>query len=210
MRDLASSQKDTVFVDVGANVGQHSLFMSRYCRNIYSFEPFDAVREKLVSNMELNGITNISVHNVGLGNRTECLPYVAPQSVNMGTGYFVQDGGDDDGLKLQIVKGDEYFQDKGLENVSLVKIDVEGFEKNVLLGLQETIHRDKPCIIMEYSRRTRSSFSDENELRSLLPPGYKIREIMTERPLGVLFCRNNYAFADFKFNKVGVDLLLTP
>src|SRR5690606_23965691 len=51
--------KDGVFVDIGANIGQHSLYMSQVSKQVIAFEPFAPVRARLEYHCKLNQITNI-------------------------------------------------------------------------------------------------------------------------------------------------------
>lgn len=74
-RDIVSA----VFFDVGANIGHHSLFMAKHCAHVHAFEPYAAVAEKLEQKIAKNNISNIVVHQVGLGLKNEKLPYFAPE-----------------------------------------------------------------------------------------------------------------------------------
>ena len=79
------------FFDIGANIGQHSLFMSLHADQVHSFEPYYAVSQKLEHHIELNGISNIQLHKVGLGNQQEELDFYAPTGRNQGIGSFDAD-----------------------------------------------------------------------------------------------------------------------
>ncbi len=81
----------SVFVDVGANVGQHSLFMSAQGVQVHAFEPFGVVREQFLEQISTNHLNNISVYPVGLSNENISLPFFAPTGTNAGIGSF--DGG---------------------------------------------------------------------------------------------------------------------
>lgn len=56
-----------------------------------------------------------------------------------------------------------------------MKIDVEGFEKNVLVELQRTLERDRPVVLMELltEGNAQVSFESEDELRSVFPAEYQ-------------------------------------
>ena len=45
MRDLVKDKQNQIFIDVGAYVGHHSLFMSKFCSEVHAFEPYDRVSE---------------------------------------------------------------------------------------------------------------------------------------------------------------------
>jgi hypothetical protein len=111
---------------------------------------------------------------------------------------------------LKVVNGDAYFAGLGLSRIDVIKLDVEGFEKNVLLGMRETLRKYRPTILMEYSPETRNSFRDEDEFRRILPPRYSIKKIESCRPVAVVFCSTKSALSDFDFAQPGENILLEP
>lgn len=132
LRDLANKAPGTIFLDVGANVGQHSLFMSRYCKEVHAFEPYETVRRELDRKIKLNRCKNVAVHGVGLGAMEEELNYFAPRGANTGTGSFLITHASDNNVnigKLRIVNGDAYLAQIGRQDIGLIKIDVEGSRK---------------------------------------------------------------------------------
>jgi len=67
MRDVMQKKgAGGIFVDVGANTGQHSLFMSQYSKEVHAFEPYPPVLARFRDMVSLNRIQNIHVHPVGL------------------------------------------------------------------------------------------------------------------------------------------------
>lgn len=178
---------DSVFCDIGANIGQHSLFMSQFADHVLAFEPYGPVREKLQFHIELNQIMNIAVHPVGLSQQAETLPFFAPTGRNQGIGSFdaatISKGNKETG-HLQLVKGDDFLESQHLPPLTLVKIDVEGFEKNVLSGLRETLAKDRPVLVTEITYGNALSFASLNELLSLLPPDYHLFAFNTRKADG--------------------------
>ena len=63
--------ENSVFCDIGANIGQHSLFMCKFASEVHAFEPFQQVSDSLRKHIELNQIENIQIHDVGLSNGNE-------------------------------------------------------------------------------------------------------------------------------------------
>ncbi|MFI5331355.1 MAG: FkbM family methyltransferase [Desulfobaccales bacterium] len=216
LRDLVSNRVDPVFLDVGANVGQHSIFMSKFCHQVHAFEPYEKVRNLLLEKIAINHIDNIIVHDVGLGERDEYLDYYAPIGVNTGTGSFLAGHASDNNRllgKLRLVKGDYFLPNLNLDRVDLIKIDVEGFEKFVLTGLKETISIYRPLIFMEFGESTRESFASFQELSDLLPEGYNIQEFKLHNRLNqsYLFSSISPSLVKFDFSKKqDVNLLLKP
>jgi hypothetical protein len=63
---------------------------------------------------------------------------------------------------------------------------------------------------MEFLDDTKLSFSGEDELRAVLPEGYRIKEVLSDRPCCLLFNRPGYKYIKFDFNAPGCNLILLP
>jgi FkbM family methyltransferase len=159
-------------MDIGANVGQHSIFAAALADRVYSFEPNPAPRASLERNIAANRIINIEVHPCGLGERHARLPFFLPQGVNSGTGSFLPAHGSNNdrtpSATFEVIAGDTL----ALRNIGLVKIDVEGFEVAVLRGLRNTLMRERPYTILEYEMETRREIRTIADLRALFPDQY--------------------------------------
>ncbi|MEX2132063.1 MAG: FkbM family methyltransferase [Pseudohongiellaceae bacterium] len=180
-------RSDTVFCDVGANIGQHSLFMSTVASRVHAFEPYDKVRNRLLHQIGINKLENLQVHPVGLSVRDEVLPFYAPTGRNEGIGSFDQDSvakGNRSIGSLQLVNGDAYLAANDIHHIDLMKIDVEGFEKPVLQGLQKTLFDYRPIIICELTYAKALSFTSLTELQHCLPPDYSLFSFATRKPDG--------------------------
>ena len=169
--------QEPVFVDIGANVGQHSLFMSRLASQVHAFEPFAPVRERLRHQIDLNQLKHITVHPVGLSDANTRLPFFAPTGRNMGIGSFdasTTSKGNVSIGELELVRGDDYFLMQGIVRVDLLKMDVEGFEKPALAGLRETLRRLRPLIVCEVTYGKELSFTSREDLLDHLPADYEL------------------------------------
>jgi FkbM family methyltransferase len=140
-----------IFVDIGANQGGMSLLACRLVGptgGVISFEPNPRPREIFRANIERNVISNISLLPFGLGDRDGTLQLTVPR-INSGEGSFGKSNykpEDIDVVQCDIRCGDEILSET---TPALIKIDVEGFELHVLKGLNATISRTHPPIIME-------------------------------------------------------------
>jgi FkbM family methyltransferase len=181
IREILCTKADSVFMDVGANVGHHTLFASNLAARVLAFEPFEPVRAELEEKIRLNGIRNVEVHPVGLGDRRATLPFFPPRKSNLGTGSFRAESAGVNGepVPLAIVTGDEVGL--GLERLDLIKVDVEGYERAVLSGLRRTLEHHRPFVLFEYSEKTQSELPSVASLLALLPANYKIYEISNRR-----------------------------
>ena len=175
IRDMLSKNPQAVFLDIGANVGQHSLFASQYAHTVHAFEPFTPLLDQFKKNRADNQIKNIHIHPVGFGSENAIKAFYKPPEKFMGCGSFLSDfipDSNKDATMLTVVRGDEYLQQHGISSCELMKIDVEGYEKFVLLGLQNTLKKMRPVILMEITKRMNESFQSVQELKSLLPDDY--------------------------------------
>jgi len=175
----ALAPTDAVFLDIGANTGQHSLFLSPFAAQVHAFEPYPPVLRRFRAMVAGNDIENVVIHPVGLGREAARVAFHEPDATNMGTGSFV-DGfrsADAPVSELEIVVGDQALAEAGVEQAHLIKLDVEGYEKPVLEGLRQTLERSRPVIALELTIDPDSQdlFANEAELRSMLPEGYACR-----------------------------------
>lgn len=136
-------------LDIGANIGNHSLYLSGLFDSIHSFEPNPTAIERLQRNIAANDIDNITIHPLGLGAEDAQLPFMASVESNLGCAHF-QDQENEDSIFLDVVKGDPYVEGLAIEHIDFIKLDVEGFEMSVLEGLKETIDRHRPIVAFEY------------------------------------------------------------
>lgn len=184
---LGLGKEQPVFCDIGANIGQHSLFMSRLAHTVHAFEPYDKVRDRLLHQIRLNDIRNVVVHPVGLSDRRHALPFFAPTGRNQGIGSFdastVEKGNEPIG-ELDLAIADDYFPAHGIDAVHLVKIDVEGFEKAVLQGMQEVLARQRPVVVVEVTYGKTLSIGSLAELQDLLPENYAFLSFDTRKADG--------------------------
>ncbi|MFH1807975.1 MAG: FkbM family methyltransferase [Pseudomonadota bacterium] len=185
MADLlqAFDHAEPVYVDVGANTGQHVLFMAPRVAQVHAFEPYPPVVEKLRAQIERNRLTNVTVHAVGLGAAASTLVFQEPAEGNNGTGGFTRPEKRDESphtMLLQVVRGDDVLAKAG--TVTVIKIDVEGYERPVLEGLRGTVTANRPVLIIEITPHSVDSFTSPKALLEVLPERYSLRHL--QDPVG--------------------------
>src|SRR6185437_3821741 len=170
---LRAKQGTVNFFDVGANIGHKSLFMSRHADRVFSFEPFPVVFKEMQRKLSHARVTNATTFPVALGDRTETALFHPPTGANQGTGTLgeiLPDNVNTNSISVQVVRGDEFLAANTLPPISLLKMDVEGFEEQALEGLRETLHRDRPPILIEIQPEGRTGSGQSSHMRSLLYP----------------------------------------
>lgn len=186
------------FVDVGANAGNHSLFMAKLVDDVQAFEPFERVRKQLEYNLSLNRITNVTVHSIGLSNEDKLLPFYAAPDSNLGAASFWSGHKQDNYYlgDMQLRCGDDVMKELGISKVSIIKADVEGYEKFVLEGLRQTLFRDRPLIIIELSPTTREAIGSEAAFYAMFPENYRFYYFASGD-----YNRGTYRLAPFDYAK---------
>lgn len=166
---LDNLRSDSVFFDIGANVGYFSLLAATKVTEgyIHSFEPDKPTFAYSDSIRTINQLTNWTTNNVGVGERTETLYYQLGYSSTTG---FISDTG---GEATHIVSLDEYVTQHKITKLDLIKIDVEGYGGHVLRGATKVIHELKPAILMEFHAGT-EEYAVFNEL---VRPHYTVQTI---------------------------------
>ncbi len=124
---------ETVFLDIGSNIGSYSLMMADICE-VVAFEPHPDTAVKLKMNFLLNGIDTKNVYEsaVGKDDGTVCFTNMDSSAVNR----MVDMGSRDAYMTVDLKKLDSVIHELsyGKEKRYVVKIDVEGAEHDVLLG----------------------------------------------------------------------------
>ncbi|UFX82739.1 FkbM family methyltransferase [Candidatus Absconditicoccus praedator] len=145
-------KKGDVFLDIGANLGYYSLIASELVGDegkVYAFEPVKSNIKSLEENILLNNISNVSIKKFALGNKNEQLN-INIDANNSAVNSIVIKQDKNLSEKISIKRFDDLDIHK--ENINFVKIDVEGYELEVLKGMKNLLeNQDNLNIVMEFS-----------------------------------------------------------
>jgi len=140
-----------VVVEVGANIGAHTVAMAKACRPgvLYAFEPQRRVFQVLCANLALNDVDNVIARPEACGAEPgfAVVPPMDYASESNFGGVSLEPAGQP-GETVRVMPLDEL----GLTRCNLIKADVEGFELQVLAGAAETIARCRPLLYVENDR----------------------------------------------------------
>lgn len=141
---LSQINKNSICVDVGANIGYYTLLMARKSKKVYAFEPDKKSFEILKKNVEENGLKNVVLVNIGVSNKR-------------GKKYLVRDKDNFGNSRINDKNGEIIFTDS-LDNIlineqeiSLIKIDTQGHEPEVIGGAKKIIKSSRPILFLEYT-----------------------------------------------------------
>lgn len=143
LQDISErAKKDTIIVDIGSNIGNHSLYLAAHGFDIYAFEANQELCDIFKMSIELNGFKKIKLHEFGLSDKKETaiLDNLNPENLG-GQSLKIKDSGNITLSPLDDIKFEK--------DVSVLKIDVEGMETKVLHGAINTIKKYRPFLYIE-------------------------------------------------------------
>lgn len=183
-------KKDSISIDIGANIGAISLVMSYLSPmgKVYSFEPANVNFLFLEKNLLLNNIKNVEPIKAAIFDKNQqiTLSYV---EFGGGWSYIKQDKnlpiydlikeyfGEEwiENLKnnqlevkeelVDCLSLDEWVEKSQLKRIDLIKVDVEGSEINVLNGARKTIKKLRPDLIVEFNPKVYKILYEENPIK---------------------------------------------
>ncbi|TDG35287.1 FkbM family methyltransferase [Pedobacter changchengzhani] len=170
-------KKGDQILDVGANIGFHTLYFAQLTGengSVKSFEPVPQNFKALNNNIGLNSFLNITTYNIALSNQKEQIIIdVDAKSTNPGAFNLFEQGRQ---TPINCFVGDEII---GGKKVDFIKVDVEGYESFVIEGLMQTINKNKPKIIFEYDKHyhEKTGRSEDYILLMLAKSGYRFQYV---------------------------------
>jgi FkbM family methyltransferase len=210
---------DTV-IDIGAHIGLYSVFLSKLVGpsgKVICFEPHEQVVKRLYNNLLLNGLNNYEIHNYGVGDKDEEVDFnmILEEKMFEGTvnSSFLENEKIDsnyfDGKfikkKTKVKKLDSLFNE---QKIKFIKIDTEGYEFNILVGMKNLIKKFKPIIIAEYqTKRLKHLKIDINLFKKITEENYNAFKILID------VTTNSVALKEFFFDdekEYSGDLLFLP
>jgi FkbM family methyltransferase len=182
-QELRKKRDSIVFLDIGANVGQHTLFMADKADRIIAVEPFPALQQLIQQKIDANHLTHVRLLPYALGESEEMQEYYPGGGSNSGQGTFFPEecGTYQKPVKISVKKGDQLLIEEGFHRIDLCKVDVEGFEAFVLRGLANRIKTDRPPILTELTDRSRAGFGSMDAFKACFWERPIFSEVVTKR-----------------------------
>ena len=144
-----------VVLDVGANAGIYSLaaLAVQSDATIHAFEPTPEIAERLRTTAKLNGLKHLYVHEAAVSKRAGTATlrrFRGELGTNEGMNFVSEDGVDAVGEKVQTVSLDRFCEERSIDNVDLLKVDIQGHEYAALKGAEQLIRAGRiKTIFME-------------------------------------------------------------
>jgi len=140
-QERAQANEDGICFDIGANVGFYSLLFSLNCKHVFAFEPFPRNLSYLERMCRINGLDNVTVLPFAVSDHVGFSSFQA--GANCALGKLDRSGGQ----PVATISCDEFARLYGV-TPSIMKIDVEGGEFDLLRGARELLSDAKPDILL--------------------------------------------------------------
>lgn len=147
-----------VFIDAGANVGSYTLIAAKQTGKtgrVFAFEPAGEIYNRLCENVSLNKYDNIQTEKKALYDKNTTLDLFLANKMNLGmSSIYHHDTESGITERVEAIKLDDYIDDQNINRIDLIKIDIEGSEMHALKGMQKTLDKFKPEILIELKEET--------------------------------------------------------
>lgn len=169
-----------VFVDVGAHLGEYTLLAANLLASsghVHAFEPNPDVYKILLKNTQMNHCRNVSVHPEAVWEGETLVDFEIYPEPSLSAVQVIDHGRPT--IKVPTVTLDRYFADPVTPSPSLIKVDVEGAELQVLKGATSLLSLpplQAPVVIFEYGpfNTRRLGYAADDTLRFLRGHDYAV------------------------------------
>lgn len=174
-------KKGNVVLDIGANIGYHTLIFARLVGErgkVFAFEPDPTNFSLLKKNVEINGYSNVVLVQKAVSNKTGKLKlYLSKKNLGDHRIYDSQDGRKS--IDIESIRLDDYFKEKNLE-IDFIKMDIQGAEGGAIQGMLNLLRKNnKVKILTEFwpIGLIRFGINPDEYLNLLIKLGFKLYEI---------------------------------
>ena len=181
--------QNSVCIDIGANIGNHTLYFAQFFNKVYSFEPHPEIFELLKFNIRKSN--NVKVFKLGVSNINDEMIITTNEPTEYGASSLqkktsLKPANDKNIFDVQVKKFDDFFNNINEENnISFIKLDIESHELYALQGMKKVLKKYSPIICLEQNKIEFNYYGNELSSKSinfLKDNGYSFfYEILYER-----------------------------
>lgn len=156
---------DSNVLDVGANIGVTSVLFAGTATagQVHSFEPSPTAFPLLQATIEANDLANVTAHQLACGAQKGQLTFFDnPDSASASHLAVADRTLGQSNATVEVTTLDDFVQERGIDRLDLVKIDVEGLELDVLTGASDVLSRLKPGVFLEFNSFTLIAYGNQN------------------------------------------------
>ena len=146
--------KEMHCIDIGSNIGYYAILESSKIGNngmVWSIEPSPQNFEMLSKNIILNQRKNIKCYNIAIGEKNGTIDFLISKKSNWSKIKNESDhiGDEDKIIQVDIMTLDSFSEKNEIKKVDLLRMDVEGYERNIIEGSMNFLEKFKPIMMIE-------------------------------------------------------------
>jgi FkbM family methyltransferase len=161
-----------IFIDVGANIGLmtlHAASILQRSGRVVAFEPVPNVYQLLQQNVDINNFSNVKAENSAVGATNGTMDIYQNLDVNRGSATLSRSNDAVPPITVPVVALDDYVRRNTIRDIACMKIDVEGWELEVLRGAHDTLSgTTAPACIIECSTQRHSDGGTVNDIYTFI------------------------------------------
>lgn len=179
---IEALQPGDIMLDIGANYGEIALAAVARVGSkgaVHAFEPNPKVAGCLRKSVQLNGFTNLFVHEMALGAEDDEVELVAPAGNSGAASLIARPWGRADVSygRVKVRAGGDYLREVLRSPIAVIKIDVEGMEGPVLESIRPLLRKSPPRVVCFESHCSEIPFYERPPVRCLAQLGYRFEQV---------------------------------
>jgi len=181
------AKKGMIILDIGTNIGSTLLHFAQLTGDsgfVYGFEPDPLNFKECLKNISLNDLKNIKVSNIGLGDENNEYDLYEDSDGNRGGNRISFDRNNSKPKsRIKVERLDHWSEKNQVQDIDLIKIDIEGFEFKALMGGEGIIRKKMPILFIELDDNNLKEVGDSaKSLVKLLEDwGYSIKNSLNNK-----------------------------
>jgi FkbM family methyltransferase len=178
-------KNDDTIIDIGAHIGLFALYASQFCKagKIFCFEPIKENFDMLISNIELNGITNVFATNTAVSADNNTVTIYLNEDQAGHSMHHVSPKK----IQTKSVSLKNIFDSNAIEKCDFLKMDCEGEEYSIMSALPDSYYSRIRKIFMEYHLADTRPQLLQNLISKLQTFAFKIVQTETTSSMGLLY-----------------------
>jgi len=173
-------KQNMVCIDLGSNIGYYAVIESNIIGKsgkIFAIEPSPINFLALKLNLENQKKNNFSAYNIAIGNKNEEMEFIISTKSNWSKVRMNNEkiNSTDKIIKIPVKTLDTFVNENNITKIDILRMDVEGFEYNIILGANETLEKFKPKIFVEIHKMYLGKEKTCEIFKDLKNKGYEIK-----------------------------------